>query len=166
MKQIATGRLRFLTTESKVSRPVLANIARHAASDPAILNNITQAAGGTLYDLNGKPVFYEVAMNRDEYEYIWQNGFYNAKTQIDYGKTGDLWWFSMYGSAEGETFFEEYTSLDEEHFGLGFSNPMALVTVTGMPLTVIVVSGFPAIAAARTRRQSTGTISSCKLMPP
>lgn len=88
--QIASGRLRHLTMESKVSRPVLANIARHTAIDPAILNNITQAAGGTLYDLNGKAVYYEVAMNRDEYEYIWQNKFYNAKKQIEYGKTGDI----------------------------------------------------------------------------
>ena len=77
--RVSSGSLRVLKMDSKVSRPVLANIARQAATmDPEVLNSITQAAGGTLYDLNGNPVYYEVAMSRDEYEYITQNGLYNA----------------------------------------------------------------------------------------
>lgn len=88
--RVASGSLRYLTMENKVSRPVLANIARHASVNPDILNSITQAAGGTLYDLNGRPVYYEVSVNRDEYEYILQNGFYNANTQIDFAKTADI----------------------------------------------------------------------------
>jgi len=88
--QVASGRVRYLTMESKVSRPVLANIARHASVNPTILNSITQAAGGTLYDLNGRPVYYEVAMDRDEYEYIVQNKFYNANEQIAYAQTTDI----------------------------------------------------------------------------
>jgi hypothetical protein len=89
--RVSSGSVRLLKMDSKVSRPVLANVARRAASmDPTILNSITQAAGGTLYDLNGNPVYYEVAMNRDEYEYIVQNGLYNANTQATYAQTTDI----------------------------------------------------------------------------
>ena len=89
--RVASGSIRMLKMESKVSRPVLANIARHGAViDPNVLNSITQAAGGTLYDLNGNPVYYEVAMDRDEYEYIVQNGLYNANTQITFAQTTDI----------------------------------------------------------------------------
>jgi hypothetical protein len=80
--RIGSGEVRHLVMESKVSRAVLANVARHAGVNTPFLNNITQAGGGTLYDLNGRPVYYEVAMNRDEYEYIVQNGFYDANKQI------------------------------------------------------------------------------------
>jgi hypothetical protein len=89
--RVSSGSVRLLKMDSKVSRPVLANIARHGANmDPTILNSITQAAGGTLYDLNGNPVYYEVAMSRDEYEYIVQNGLYNANTQATYAQTTDI----------------------------------------------------------------------------
>lgn len=89
--RVSSGGLRVLKMESKVSRPVLANIARNATNiDPTVLNSITQAAGGTLYDLNGNPVYYEVAMNRDEYEYIVQNGLYNADTQATYAQATDI----------------------------------------------------------------------------
>jgi hypothetical protein len=89
--KVSSGSVRLLKMDSKVSRPVLSNIARHGASmDPTILNSITQAAGGTLYDLNGNPVYYEVAMNRDEYEYIVQNGLCNANTQATYAQTTDI----------------------------------------------------------------------------
>ena len=88
--QVAAGRVRYLTMENKISRPVLANIARHAATNPEILNSITQAAGGTLYDLSGRPVYYEVAMNRDEYEYIVENGLYDANKQIAYAQTTNI----------------------------------------------------------------------------
>jgi hypothetical protein len=37
-----------------------------------------------LYDQNRKPVYYEIAMNRDQYDYIHQNGLYNADTQLAY----------------------------------------------------------------------------------
>jgi len=85
-QRVATGAVRRLTMTSKISRAVLANVADHAgAIAPDILRSITQAGGGTLYDLNGKPVYYEVAMNRDQYEYIVQNGLYNADTQATFG---------------------------------------------------------------------------------
>ncbi len=85
-QQVANGSVRRLTSDSKVSRAVLANVARHSAVNPDILNEITQAAGGTLYDLVGVPVFYEVAMNRDQYEYVVQNSLYNATTQVSFAQ--------------------------------------------------------------------------------
>lgn len=85
-QKVADGEVRRLTMTSKISRAVLTNIAEHAGViAPDILRSITQAGGGTLYDLNGRPVYYEVAMNRDQYEFILQNGLYNADTQATYG---------------------------------------------------------------------------------
>ena len=60
-QRVASGAVRHLTMRSKISRAVLNNVADHAGVIPTdILRSITQAGGGTLYDLNGKPVYYEV----------------------------------------------------------------------------------------------------------
>lgn len=80
--QVAAGQVRNLVMTSKISRPVLANVARHIAVNGTPLNNIIQAGGGTLYDLKGNPVYYEVSMNQDQYGYIVKNGFYDANKQI------------------------------------------------------------------------------------
>ncbi|TMJ06172.1 MAG: hypothetical protein E6G97_00455 [Alphaproteobacteria bacterium] len=105
--QVSSGSLRVLKMDSKVSRAVLANVARQGASlDPTVLNAITQAAGGTLYDLAGNPVYYEVAMNRDEYEYIVQNGLYNANTQATFAQTTDI------VLPSGKTQYGEYGALE------------------------------------------------------
>ena len=80
--RVSQGEVRSLTATSKISRPVVANVALRAASNPVALNEIIQAGGGTLYDLNGLPVYYEVAMNRDQYQYIQQNKLYNAVEQL------------------------------------------------------------------------------------
>ncbi len=84
---VANGSMRNLTLRSKVSRDVLANLARDAAVPPDILHTIQQAAGGILYDLNGNPVFYEVAMNTDQYAYVVRNGLYDARTQAAFART-------------------------------------------------------------------------------
>lgn len=83
---VADGRVRHLTVESKVSPEVLSNIARHPSVRADILESIKQAGGGILYDLNGNPVFYEVSMNEDHYNYISRNGLYNANKQIEFAK--------------------------------------------------------------------------------
>lgn len=79
-------RPRQLTMTSKISPAVLTNITRSAAASraafpPAILNAIKQAGGGTLYDLNGQPVYYEVAIDQPEYDYIQKNGLYDSYNQ-------------------------------------------------------------------------------------
>lgn len=87
-QQVADGAVRHLTMTSKVSRAVLANILRSgAATPPNILDEIAQAGGGTLYDLNGNPVYYEVAMNEAQYGYIVDNKLYDANQQSSFAQT-------------------------------------------------------------------------------
>lgn len=79
---VSSGAVRRLSAKSKISREVLASMLLGASSIPQdVLKDIEQASGGILYDLNGLPVYYEVAMNRVQYDYIVQNGLYNATTQ-------------------------------------------------------------------------------------
>jgi hypothetical protein len=87
-QQVASGAIRHLTVTSKVSRPVLGNILKNAAVfPPPILDSISEAGGGTLYDLNGNPVYYEVAMDEIQYDYIRQHQLYNAYQQVNYART-------------------------------------------------------------------------------
>ena len=84
--------VRQLTMTSKIAPAVLTNIARSAAASraafpPAILNAIKQAGGGTLYDLNGQPVYYEVAIDEPEYDYIRKNGLYDSYKQAAFALT-------------------------------------------------------------------------------
>lgn len=84
---VADGRVRHLTTESKVSPDVLANMSRQTSLASTILASTARIGQGVLYDLNSNPVFYEVSLNKDLYRYIHQNALYNAKKQIDYTNT-------------------------------------------------------------------------------
>jgi hypothetical protein len=87
-QQVASGAVRNLTQTSKVSGPVLGTILQNAAAfPPPILHGISQAGGGTLYDLNGFPVYYEVAMDKVQYDYIRQYKLYNAYQQAVYART-------------------------------------------------------------------------------
>jgi hypothetical protein len=81
--RVADGFLRALSRESKISRQVIANIGRGKV-DQIFLNSILQAAGGVLYDQNRRPVYCEIAMNEDQYNYIQQDGLYNADTQVSF----------------------------------------------------------------------------------
>jgi hypothetical protein len=87
-QQVASGAVRHLTMTSKVSRPVLGNILKNAAEFPqTFLDSISEADGGTLYDLNGNPVYYEVAMDEIQYDYIRQHQLYNADQQVNYARS-------------------------------------------------------------------------------
>lgn len=87
-QQVASGAVRHLTMTSKVSRLVLGSILQNAAAfPPAVLDSISQAGGGTLYDLNGYPVYYEIAMDRPQYDYIRQHQLYNAYQQATFART-------------------------------------------------------------------------------
>src|SRR3984893_15790773 len=87
-QQVASGAVRHLTMTSKVSREVLGNILKNAAEfPPTILDSISEAGGTTLYDLNGNPVYYEVAMDEIQYEYIRHHQLYNADQQANYAQT-------------------------------------------------------------------------------
>jgi hypothetical protein len=85
-QQVSTGAVRNLTRESKVSRKVISSLLRaRTAISPTILDSVQQASGGVLYDLNGRPVYYEVSLNEDQYNYTIQNGLYDATKQNTFG---------------------------------------------------------------------------------
>lgn len=87
-QQVASGAVRNLTMTSKVSREVLSTILQNASAlPPPILKGISQAGGGTLYDLNGFPVYYEVAMDKVQYDYIHDHQLYNAYRQAVFART-------------------------------------------------------------------------------
>jgi len=66
---------------------VLSTILQNASAfPPPILNGISQAGGGTLYDLNGFPVYYEVAMDKVQYDYIHDHQLYNAYRQAVFAR--------------------------------------------------------------------------------
>jgi len=83
-QSVAAGRVRSLTMESKVSRTILANLAGQDGADAEILRDIAQVGGGILYDLNGRPVYYEIALNQPLYDFIVKNGLYDATQQVAY----------------------------------------------------------------------------------
>jgi len=87
-QQVASGAVRHLTMTSKIYRAVLANTLRSGSAMPqTILDEIAQAGGGTLYDLSGNPVYYEVAMNEAQYHYIATNQLYDATKQASFAQT-------------------------------------------------------------------------------
>jgi hypothetical protein len=85
-QKIADGHVRYLTETSKVSHMVLANVQMAQAAkvgmlSKSALDDIVQVGGGKLYDLNSQPVYYEIAINQSGYEYIVNNGLYDATKQ-------------------------------------------------------------------------------------
>lgn len=89
--QVATGNLRLLASRTKVSAAV-AEVARSNAKITGIpLQEIEQAFNsGVLYDQQKNPVYYEIAMNETQFNYIDQNGLYNANTQATYAQTANI----------------------------------------------------------------------------
>lgn len=60
--------------------------ARNNGSSPGVLTNIlvnrtNQAAGGSLTDQNGNLVHYEITFNKDVFDFIYDNGYYNIAGQ-------------------------------------------------------------------------------------
>ena len=82
--QVASGQVRLLTREAKISRLIVDHIAQTKSANDTFLRDIKQADGNTLYDQNKRPVYYEIAMNRVQFDYIVNNGLYNADTQATY----------------------------------------------------------------------------------
>jgi hypothetical protein len=84
-EKVSSGSVRLLRRTSKISRTVIENIARNPhATDSTFLNEIRQADNNILWDQQKKPVFYEIAMNQKEFEYIDDNGLYSAAGQGTY----------------------------------------------------------------------------------
>ncbi|MBC7964482.1 MAG: hypothetical protein H7Z17_01050 [Fuerstia sp.] len=91
-RQVAGGQVRLLTQTSKVS-PAVAKVVSNTIADSAgiQLKQIEQAFNsGVLYDQQKVPVYYEVAMNKTQFEYIFHNQLYNAVTQATFAASTNI----------------------------------------------------------------------------
>src|SRR5262245_14755044 len=140
---VADGQLRHLTVESKVSREVLVNILPRDSASRGVLQDITQVGEGVLYDLTNNPVFYEVAMNQDHFQYIARNKLYNVEGQIAFRQTiilpiGE----SSYGQTGAIAVKAAWKILSAAESKSGrFHTAQALIRNTRRPITVGLV-GF------------------------
>ena len=75
--RVANNEARFLVQTSKFSSAILDQLKHDLG--PTI-------GDGTLVDQAGKPVYYEMLLNQDEYNYIVRNGLYAAETQLAFAK--------------------------------------------------------------------------------
>ena len=48
------------------------------ANDKTFLDSIQQADGNTLWDQQKRPVYYEIAMNKMQFDYVVSNKLYSA----------------------------------------------------------------------------------------
>jgi hypothetical protein len=55
-----------------------------------LLDDANQTDGGNLIDQNGQYVFYEMLMNRDEYDYIIRNNLYEATQQGQFAQQNGI----------------------------------------------------------------------------
>lgn len=89
--KVASGQQRLLTRTSKVSHAVARLQAAQGTRNSVIpLDQIQQADGYVLYDQQQQPVYYDVAMNRIQYDYIRSNGLYNATTQVSFSSKTNI----------------------------------------------------------------------------
>jgi hypothetical protein len=56
------------------------------SAGPRQLDTTVQADGGILVDRAGKPVYYEILLNRDEFAYIVANKLFNAEAQLVFAR--------------------------------------------------------------------------------
>jgi hypothetical protein len=88
--QVSSGSVRVLERTSKFSRTAVSNIALIPNVDPTFLSSIEQAFGGTLWDQQKRPVYYEIAMNKGQFDYIVSNQLYSAAGQAAFIKTTNI----------------------------------------------------------------------------
>jgi hypothetical protein len=88
--QVGTGGVRLLNRTAKISRQVISTIAPAHADDKTFLDSIQQADGNTLWDQQKRPVYYEIAMNKMQFDYIVSNKLYSEAGQATYIKTTNI----------------------------------------------------------------------------
>lgn len=88
--QVASGSMRLLNRTAKISRAAINNIAQVNANDQTFLDSIRQADGNTLYDQQKQPVYYEIAMNKTQFDYIYGYKLYNKRTQGTFIQTTNI----------------------------------------------------------------------------
>jgi len=70
----------FLSTSTPAHKGLTKNIA----------NEVDQAFAGKLFDQQGNTVYYEVLMNKEEFDYLVANQLYNINGQIDFSKKNQI----------------------------------------------------------------------------
>lgn len=89
---VSSGAMRVLTRTSKVS-PVVARLRSTVSANGVTdipLDEIKQADGSILYDQQGNPVYYDVALNKTQYDYITRYRLYSADQQAAFAKTTNI----------------------------------------------------------------------------
>jgi len=86
--QIFSGLLadRIVKGDTRLLRQTTKFSPDFAASRQHTLERTYQARGGVLIDQNGQPVYYEMLLNEDLYEYIVRHGLYAADSQLDHAR--------------------------------------------------------------------------------
>ncbi len=85
-RQVSAGQMRLLNRTSKVS----AAVTKLRASSGVQLDETQQFDGHVLYDQQKQPVYYDVAMNQTQFDYIASNGLYNANTQVAFSQKKNI----------------------------------------------------------------------------
>ncbi|HEY1720106.1 MAG TPA: hypothetical protein VGG27_02590 [Magnetospirillaceae bacterium] len=86
---VGNGVFHLLKQHSKVSDALKApenpNSPQHDAKK-TLLDDANQTDGGNLIDQNGEAVYYQMLMDKDEYNYIVLNRLYNANSQSTFAR--------------------------------------------------------------------------------
>ena len=164
-QRIASGRLRMLSQTSKISSILLDNV-------PTSLSDIMQVGGGVLVDQAGANVYYEIALNETEYEYIVVNTLYEAATQYAFAKNQGI---SLpigttapqsAGSIEIKAAWKVLTSAELNARPVRFHTAQALLPGSSSPVTVGLVGLHIAQRAANMFQLVWATFSQIDNAPP
>lgn len=92
LETVSSGAMRVLTRTSKVSPGVARLRAKLSANSVTgiPLDEIQQADGNVLYDQQSNPVYYDVALNKTQYDYITKYRLYNADLQAAFAKKTNI----------------------------------------------------------------------------
>lgn len=121
--QVGNGRFRLLNRTSKVSAHVARlQATKPSANAPVPLDEIKQADGNVLYDQQKLPVYYDVAMNKVQFDYITGKGLYNADKQVAYANKKNI--VLPYGAIEVKAAWKVLTPVESTsgrfHTATGF----------------------------------------------
>jgi hypothetical protein len=145
-RAVASGRLRFLTQTSKVSPDLQGRLDTMSLKDSStsVLDEIKQVGGGILYDQAKQPVYYEMLMNEDEFNYIVTNSLYNAKSQLAFAQSNVIavpngaTQYGPAGAIELKAAWKILTQAELSAQPLRFHTAQAVVLRAGVPVTVTV----------------------------
>jgi hypothetical protein len=105
-----------------------------AAGETGALSETLQVGGGVLYDQASQPVYYEMLMNRANFDYVVGNALYNAQTQYQYAKNTGI--VLPPGSIEVKAAWKVLTAAESSAKPLRFHTAQALLPGGKTPVMV------------------------------